>query len=74
MTYSDQLKPGDKAPQSGIYDVLHDKLDGDDHALAHQVTAIEGEVFPLCRGCHAAVRFNLNQAAEHIAAHDHFKE
>jgi hypothetical protein len=73
MTYSDELKPGDKAPLSGIYDVLHDKLDGDDHALPHQVTAMEGEVFPLCGGCHTGVRFRLYRAAQHLATHDHFK-
>jgi hypothetical protein len=42
----DEFKPGDKVPTSGIYDVIHDKLDGDDHAHAHQVTAISGTVFP----------------------------
>ena len=28
----DVFKPGEKVPTSGIYDVIHDKLDGDDHA------------------------------------------
>jgi hypothetical protein len=69
----DEFKPGDKVPKSGIYDVIHDKLDGDDHALPHQVTAIARKVFPPCRGCHGWVRFRLHQAAEHIEAHDHFK-
>ena len=74
MIHSDELKPGDKVPVSGIYDVIHDKLDGDDHALPHHVTAIEGEVFPRCGGCHSSVRFRLHQAAQHVAAHDHFKQ
>ena len=68
----DVFKPGDKVPTSGIYDVIHDKLDGDDHAHPHQVTAIAGKVFPPCRGCHGSVRFHLHQAAEHLDAHDHF--
>ena len=67
-----QFKPGDKVPTSGIYDVIHDKLDGDHHAHPHQVTAISGKVFPPCRGCTGSVRFRLYQAAEHVEAHDHF--
>lgn len=74
MTHSDELKPGDKVPVSGIYDVIHDKLDSDDHAFPHQVTAIEGEVFPPCGGCLSSVRFRLHRAAQHIAAHDHFRQ
>jgi len=72
-TKTDEFKPGDKVPISGIYDVIHDKLDGDDHAHPHQVTAIAGAVFPSCRGCQAWVRFRLHQAAEHVDAHHHFK-
>lgn len=68
----DVFKPGDKVPTSGIYDVIHDKLDGDDHAHPHQVTVISGTVFPPCRGCKGSVRFRLHQAAEHLDAHDHF--
>jgi len=69
----DLFKSGDTVPTSGIYDVLHDKLDGDDHAHTHHVTAVRGEVFPQCRGCRDSVRFRLHLPAEHIAAHDHFE-
>jgi len=31
-TKVEEFKPGDKVRASGIYDVIHDKLDGDDHA------------------------------------------
>jgi len=72
-TKSDVFKPGDTVPSSGIYDVDHDKLDGDDHAQPHQVTALHGEIFPPCRCCQDLVRFRLNQAAEHVLTHDHFK-
>lgn len=68
----DVFKPGEKVPTSGIYDVIHDKLDGDDHAHPHQVTVISGTVFPPCRGCKGSVRFRLHHAAEHLDAHDHF--
>jgi len=67
------FKPGDAVPASGIYDVIHDKLDGQEHAEQHQITAIAGKTFPPCRGCQAWVRFQLRSAAEHIEAHGHFK-
>ena len=72
-SYVNEFKPGDKVPTSGIYDVIHDRLDGDDHAHPHQITAISGKVFPPCRGCTGSVRFRLHQAAEHVETHDHFK-
>jgi hypothetical protein len=68
-----EFKPGDKVPVSGIYDVVHDKLDGEDHALPHQVTAIAGKVFPPCRWCGAEVRFHLHSDARHVEADTHFK-
>ena len=70
---SEEFKPGEKVQISGIYDVTHDKLDGDDHAQQHQITAIAGTVFPRCKGCHGWVRFRLHQAAEHVEAHELFK-
>ena len=69
----DEFMPGETAPVSGIYDVIHDNLDGDSHAFSNQVTAIAGKIFPPCRGCHEWVRFRLHQAAEHLESHDHFK-
>jgi hypothetical protein len=33
-------KPEDTVPESGIYDVFHDCLDGHQHAHLHEVTAI----------------------------------
>jgi len=69
----DEFKPGDKIPTSGVYDVVHDRVDGDYHAHPHQVTAIAGKVFPRCRGCQDGVRFRLHLAAEHVQAHDLFK-
>lgn len=65
-----EFKPGEKVPTSGIYDVVHDRLDGEHHAEPHQVTAISGKVFPPCRGCHGGVRFRLHVAAEHIDTQD----
>lgn len=70
---SDTFQPGDTVPASGIYDVIHDKLDGQEHTDSHQVIAIGGKVFPPCRGCQTWVRFRLYLAAEPIEAHAHFK-
>ena len=71
---TEEFKPGDKVPTSGIYDVIHDKLDGDEHAPPHEVTAIAGRVFPPCRGCHHGVRFRLQRPADHVEAQHHFKQ
>ena len=69
----DEFKPGDRVPLSGIYDVTHDKLDGDDHALPHQIAAIAGKIFPRCRWCGSEVRFRLHQAALHVGSDVHFR-
>jgi hypothetical protein len=45
-------QPGNLVPDSGIYNVFHDRLDGHEHAHPHQVTAIRGTHFPPCRACH----------------------
>ncbi len=65
----DTFKPGDKVPNSGIYDVVHDTV----HHDRHQVTCVYGEPFPPCRHCGNSVRFRLAIAAIHIKAHEHFK-
>jgi hypothetical protein len=67
-----EFKPGEKVGICGIYDVLHDKLDGDTHAEHHRVSATTGTVFPHCRGCREWVRFRLYKAAEDIATDPHF--
>src|SRR5271166_888493 len=70
---SKEFSPGEKVPASGIYDVTHDKLDGDDHALPHLVIAIAGKVFPPCRLCSGEVRFVLHQAAVEVDTDVHFR-
>ena len=67
-----EFTPGEKVPASGIYNVIHDKLDGDDHAGPHQVTLLAGTVFPRCKGCKEWVRFRLYHAAEHVATAPYF--
>lgn len=66
---SQQYKPGDKVPKSGIYRVTHDSR----HAQEHEVTCVYNETFPPCNGCGHHPRFTLVRQATHIRNHEHFK-
>jgi hypothetical protein len=63
------FKPGDVVPESGIYNVTHDPR----HAASHQVTCIEGDRFPPCRGCDHP-RFILARGAVHVKEQRSFKK
>ncbi len=65
-----EYKPGDKVPNSGIYDVIHDVQ----HNTRHQVTCVAGETFPPCNHCGQHPRFRLAVQAVHIRNHDFFKK
>ena len=66
-----EFAPGEKIPVSGIYDVVHDRLDGDDHAEQHQVTFVAGELFPQCKACGQWVRFRPYRTAHRPGATPH---
>ena len=68
-----EFSPGDKVPVTGVYDVIHDKVDGEYHALPHEITARAGTKFPPCRVCREQVRFRLHQAPKDVHAHHDFK-
>ena len=68
----DTFESGARVPASGIYHVIHDKLDGDDHAQTHTVIAKSGGSFPACRGCGRLVTFRLYQQEEFIDDNEHF--
>jgi hypothetical protein len=53
--------PGEFVPRTGIYVAAHAQ-----HRPDHQVTAIRGEVFPVCRQCGTDVRFHLVHDASHM--------
>jgi len=57
-------EPGQLAPISGIYHVVHDG-----HRQDHEVVAIRGEEFPLCRICQGNVQFHIAKVASHMT-HD----
>ncbi|HUP07363.1 MAG TPA: hypothetical protein VMU47_09430 [Caldimonas sp.] len=62
-------KPGEKVAKSGIYDVVHDRMDGERHAHDHRVSVVSGTKFPPCRGCGHGVRYRLHEAVQHIKEH-----
>lgn len=61
-------KPGEKPPLAGIYQVLHYR-----HRLYHEVTMLDGRVFPSCRECGDRVRFRLVREAAHIEEDHDFR-
>ncbi len=73
VTKEQEFTPGEKVKISGIYDVFHDRIDGELHAQQHQVIVIAGTVFPRCKGCHEWVRFRLLQAAQYVDKDPHFE-
>lgn len=58
------LRPGQKAPTSGIYEVHHV-----DHGTSHQVTVLYDDVLPHCAICGDKVRFGPVQCAVYLNAH-----
>ncbi len=69
----DLCRPGDGVVISGIYEAIHDKLDGGDHSQPHPVIVLSGKQFPACRVCLDQVRFRLLQAVDLVDAHNHVK-
>ena len=66
------FKAGEKIPVSGVYDVVHDRIDGQYHAMDHQLALVAGAKFPNCKACQGWVKFRLHQAPEHTGAHPDF--
>ena len=56
------LEPGDRAPSSGLYKVVH----AGQHAPPHYVTALYGDIFPKCLECVDEVRFELAVVAGYM--------
>ena len=63
-------KTGNRAPVSGIYDVLHKDLPLENH----QVTCIKKDKFPPCRDCGHDVTFRLFKAALHFNEDERLKD
>ena len=73
FTKDKEFQPGEKATTAGVYDVFHDKIDGEHHAHPHQVIVMAGTVFPRCKGCRQWVKFRLAQQAVFIDKDPHFE-
>ncbi len=65
----DKFKTSDRVPVSGIYKVIHDKV----NPQYHEVTCIEGKKFPPCRD-QSPAEFELVRAAVHIDKHHLFSD
>ncbi len=63
-------REGSLVPESGIYEVIHDKNKHD--VQKHEVTCIKGRRFPPCRGGGEDVQFRPVRIAIHIGDHQHF--
>ena len=61
---SELLRPGEKAPSSGIYEVHHVG-----HGTSHCVTVLYDDVLPHCVICGEKVRFEPIQFAVYVNAH-----
>jgi hypothetical protein len=56
-----QFRPGDRVPSTGIYTATHYQ-----HRMPHEVFAVEGERFPICRRCGDRTHFTLLHEATRI--------
>ena len=65
---SEVFQPGEQAPCSGVYKVVH----AFHHNTSHPVIALCGDTFPRCRECSDEVRFELSLSAVHMKVHPAF--
>jgi hypothetical protein len=62
--------PGEPVPETGIYEVIHDRR----HRDAHEVVMHRGDPFPPCDQCDKRVRFKLVRTAPYIFDDEDFVE
>lgn len=60
--HSNIFLPGMPVPETGIYEVIHDRA----HREAHEVVMHRGDPFPACDQCATQVRFKLVRTAPYI--------
>lgn len=56
-----EFHPGDSASATGVYRAIHFR-----HRMPHEITVLEGEIFPRCKKCGDKVKFGLVHAAPRI--------
>jgi len=59
---------GEAAPATGIYRVFHGE-----HRLSHEVTVLEGNLFPVCSKCTNQVHFELVRAVPLVNTNSEFR-
>jgi len=62
--------PGEPIPETGIYEVIHDR----GHRASHEVVMHSRDLFPPCDQCDARVRFKLVRTAPYIFEDEDFIE
>jgi hypothetical protein len=60
--HSSIFLPGQPVPESGIYEVIHEKV----HRQAHEAVMYRNDPFPVCDQCEKRVRFKLIRSAPYI--------
>jgi hypothetical protein len=63
------FQPGELAPVSGVYGVVHER-----HRQKHSATVFKGERFPQCLRCGKAVRFILLRPSTPISEDVDFRK
>ncbi len=56
-----EFRPGDSATTTGVYRATHLR-----HRMPHEITVLEGEVFPRCKKCGDKVKYQLVHAAPRL--------
>lgn len=64
------FKAGETVRQTGIYEVVHDRM----HREHHDVVMLAGDTFPACETCDQRVRFRLVRTAPYIFQDEDFEE
>jgi hypothetical protein len=62
-------RPTDIVPQTGIYEVIHDRQ----HRESHEVVMRADDLFPACDTCDRRVRFRLVRTAPYIFDDEDFE-
>ncbi len=62
------FKPGDKIPETGIYQVVHGT-----HDRTHEALCEKGGVFPACNRCGGKVEFRLVYSAPLMSVDEDFQ-
>jgi hypothetical protein len=68
--HSQMFLPGEPVPETGIYEVIHDRS----HRPSHDVVMHGQDLFPPCDQCDKRVRFKLVRTAPYIFDDEDFVE